>query len=299
MTNLSIGIPAYNEEANIKNLLVSLLAQKNRNFVLKEIIIVSDGSSDGTIKEVQSIIDTRIRLFDQKDRKGQAIRQNEIMHHHTGDALVLLNADILPGDDHILEELVDTMATQHADLVCANIEPLLPKTFVEKLAYFGTTTWKQMLNTINTDSLLHRCNGAARLFTRKLVEGFVWPSESGAAEDRYSYFYALSNGYKVGYAKDAVVYYRLPSTLHDYTKQMKRFMGMEVIMDRYFDKSLTAPQDPVTGKDKIKALIRSLLTHSPLTTIPYVLLQIYVRFATVKNSQSSTWDVSASTKKLV
>ena len=46
---VTIGIPAYNEEANVRNLLVSLLAQKETNFKLQEIIVVSDGSTDKTV----------------------------------------------------------------------------------------------------------------------------------------------------------------------------------------------------------------------------------------------------------
>ena len=51
MTNkltLSIFIPAYNEEANIEHLLRSILSQKQDNFKLSDINVVSDGSSDKT-----------------------------------------------------------------------------------------------------------------------------------------------------------------------------------------------------------------------------------------------------------
>src|SRR3989344_8939516 len=79
LKKVSIGIPAYNEEANIKNLLTALLAQKQENFELLEIIVISDGSDDNTVEQAKSLASEKISVIDGKDRKGQAQRQNEIM----------------------------------------------------------------------------------------------------------------------------------------------------------------------------------------------------------------------------
>jgi len=48
LITVSIGIPAYNEEANIGKLLSSLIKQKEAGFIIKEIIVVSDQSTDKT-----------------------------------------------------------------------------------------------------------------------------------------------------------------------------------------------------------------------------------------------------------
>ena len=45
---LSIGIPAYNEQANIRNLLDSIFMQKRDRFEISEVIVLSDASSDQT-----------------------------------------------------------------------------------------------------------------------------------------------------------------------------------------------------------------------------------------------------------
>ena len=50
--SITIGIPAYNEEANIKYLLKLLLNQKIKNAAIHEVIVVSDGSTDGTVLQV-------------------------------------------------------------------------------------------------------------------------------------------------------------------------------------------------------------------------------------------------------
>lgn len=44
--SVSVGIPAYNEEQNIASLIFGILKQKVNNITLKEIIVISDGSTD-------------------------------------------------------------------------------------------------------------------------------------------------------------------------------------------------------------------------------------------------------------
>ena len=61
--SVSVGIPALNEELNIKQLLTAILRQEEDSFVLREIIVVSDGSTDETVALAKSIKDKRIRVI--------------------------------------------------------------------------------------------------------------------------------------------------------------------------------------------------------------------------------------------
>ena len=56
---LSIGIVAFNEEANIAHLLKTILDQKIESVLMMEIIVVSDASSDKTDEIVGSFADPR------------------------------------------------------------------------------------------------------------------------------------------------------------------------------------------------------------------------------------------------
>ena len=86
---ISIGIPAYNEEQNIRHLLERLMRQEYVSCSLREIIIIADGCTDGTIREVRRVTDDRILLIIFPAKKGLAAGQNEIARTAGGDILVL------------------------------------------------------------------------------------------------------------------------------------------------------------------------------------------------------------------
>src|ERR1041385_4839945 len=95
--NILIGIPAYNEEANIGELLKHILSQRQINFNISKIIVISDGSTDKTVAIVSKFKNKKITLINYKKRKGQISRQNEIikMMAKNDEFLLLFEADTL------------------------------------------------------------------------------------------------------------------------------------------------------------------------------------------------------------
>lgn len=91
---ISVIIPAYNAEGVIKNALDSILAQTCK--VEYEIIVVNDGSTDGTKAIVESYIEehhnTKIVLINQNN-KGVATARNTGMKAATGDWIAFLDSD--------------------------------------------------------------------------------------------------------------------------------------------------------------------------------------------------------------
>jgi glycosyltransferase involved in cell wall biosynthesis len=87
---LSVVIPVYNEKATIRELHASVMAVD----INKEIILVDDGSTDGTreiVKELEGGI-TRVALHDRNRGKGAALRTG--FRYATGDIVIVQDADL-------------------------------------------------------------------------------------------------------------------------------------------------------------------------------------------------------------
>src|SRR5437879_7768343 len=100
--NISIGICAYNEARRLPALFESLSTQVLAfGFLLKEILVVASGCTDGTERVVEDWAERepRLGLIPEAERSGKASALNAILARFRGDILVLVNADarLLPG----------------------------------------------------------------------------------------------------------------------------------------------------------------------------------------------------------
>lgn len=100
---ISVIIPTYNESKYIKNCLESL---SNQTLLPQEIIVIDDGSTDQTLKIVNSmkIKNCKLKIVSQAHRGAGAAR-NLGAQHATGDILVFLDAD-MEFDSNFLKNLV-------------------------------------------------------------------------------------------------------------------------------------------------------------------------------------------------
>ena len=120
ISTLSIIIPAYNEERTIH-----LILDKVRDVVLvqgirKEVIIVNDGSKDGTIKAIESYMTAnptmRIRLHDQPRNMGKGAAIHTGIELATGEYLLVQDAD-LEYDPREYNDLLRPVMEGFADVV--------------------------------------------------------------------------------------------------------------------------------------------------------------------------------------
>ena len=85
----SVVIPAYNRENEIVRAVKSVLNQSFRNF---EIIVVDDGSSDGTMAAVKSIQDNRVKYIHQNN-SGACVARNTGIANACGKYVSFLDSD--------------------------------------------------------------------------------------------------------------------------------------------------------------------------------------------------------------
>jgi glycosyltransferase involved in cell wall biosynthesis len=92
MKKISIVIPVYNEKENI----YPLVEQVNKALegIDFELILVDDGSRDGTVDAIRSIADERLCLIEFKKNYGQSSALAAGIDYATGDYIVTLDGDL-------------------------------------------------------------------------------------------------------------------------------------------------------------------------------------------------------------
>jgi biofilm PGA synthesis N-glycosyltransferase PgaC len=101
--DVSVGVVAHNEEKTIRALLLALLGQRLRKINIREILVVSSGSTDRTNEIVRDCAKKRgmIRLLEEHDRRGKAAAINALLKEAESDVVVLVSGDVVPEPDAI------------------------------------------------------------------------------------------------------------------------------------------------------------------------------------------------------
>jgi len=93
---LSVVVPIYNEEESLPILVERLVQTFEENRLKGEIILVDDGSTDGTGKIAEDLCKRHrnVRVFRHKRRMGKTATLHTGFNHASGDILAMIDADL-------------------------------------------------------------------------------------------------------------------------------------------------------------------------------------------------------------
>jgi glycosyltransferase involved in cell wall biosynthesis/O-antigen/teichoic acid export membrane protein len=294
--SVSICIPAYNEEHNINHILKQILNQKQVGFVIKQIIVASDGSTDNTVKIARKYASRGVRVIAGRANMGQTYRQNQLIAASTSDILVLLNADLLLRDDEVILRLIAPVM-DGADLSAQWAKPVAPSTFVERVLRAGFVIKNYVYTHHRRGHNIYTCVGHMRALSRQFYTSVVFPTNS-TGEDQYLYLACISGGYKYRYTHSHNAYFKLPDTLADYKKYAVRIFQTQQKYDKTFSQEIVRPQRVLPAQLQVRGCIYGFLKH-PFHTIAYIILHILTQQWALRQPRlsSANFATSESTKK--
>ncbi|MEM9721803.1 MAG: glycosyltransferase family 2 protein [Bacteroidota bacterium] len=114
---LSLVIPVMNERENIQPLLEQIHAALLG--ISYEVILVDDGSSDGTPEEIRKYIDGRVILVELMKNYGQSTAMSAGIDHAKGEYVVTLDGD-LQNDPSDIPMLLEKIEAEPWDMIAGN-----------------------------------------------------------------------------------------------------------------------------------------------------------------------------------
>ena len=229
---ISIIIPAYNEEKVIAHTIEGLLETK---YPKKEIIFVDDGSKDRTL-DIATLYKDKIKVL-HKENGGKASALNYGLVYATGEIIVIVDADTIIGR-HSLKEIVKGFeVNEHVAAVAGNIKVRNRVNLITKCQALEYITGIQIVRrAFDVFGSITIVPGALGAFKKSvLTESGPYGKET-IVEDFDQTIKLLKAGLITQGSSKATAYTEAPNTLHDFVAQRKRwYRGNIQVLKRHSD----------------------------------------------------------------
>ena len=290
----SVGVMAYNEEANIQRTLQALLQQSSEKTFLAEIIVVASGCTDATVAIVQEMMQTEpsLKLLQQERREGKASAINLFLQHAFSPVLVMVGADIIPEKD-IVEKLCLHFTDSTVGMVGGRPVPVNDQhTFIGHAVHM---IWRLH------DRMARRNPKLGEVVAFRNVIHQI-PTDTAVDEIAIEAIIA-KQGLRLVYEPGAIVYNKGPMTVRDFLKQRRRIHAghLKVRSQEHYQASTM----------RIGPILREVVACAPyfistprqvIWTLGTIALEgiarLQGRYDVLRNRSHQVWQAVASTKAL-
>ncbi|MCX8179091.1 MAG: glycosyltransferase [Candidatus Aenigmarchaeota archaeon] len=216
--NVSVIIPAHNEQDSIKETIQSVLDSDYKGKI--EVIVVNDGSTDKTAEIVRSMKNSKIRLL-HTNHVGKARALNYGVSKAKYEYILFLDADSSLEKQtikEIIKPLQDKSIASSSGAVRAKLTKN-PLTWFQDFDYIVSSGWRYLSSKIGAVSVLPGFFAIKKSVFLK-VNGF---NADTLTEDFEITLRLAKAGYKAVANPDAVMFTTTPSTLRSLLKQRIRW----------------------------------------------------------------------------
>jgi len=288
--DVSVGIMAFNEEQNIGRLLKALLSQKLNQIKIKEIIVVSDGSTDKTNEIVRKFMKKNkiVKLITGNKRKGKALAINQFIKTANSKILVLESADTLP-KRNCIEKLCLPLLKKNVGICASHPAPINKKD-----SFMGFT--------INLLWLLHHRVSLKNPKFGELIafKNIIKVISNTAVDEEYIAMIIQKKGLLTQYIPNAIVFNKGPTTIKDFLRQRRRIYCGHLELKKKSNYEVST----IGNLNIFKNLIATLDTRPNhlIWNFGAVVLEAYARLLGIMDFYSkkehTIWEIADSTKKL-
>ncbi|NKQ58888.1 glycosyltransferase [Amycolatopsis sp. K13G38] len=215
---VSLIVPAYNERANIEVAIRSFLAGRHP----LEVVVVDDGSTDGTADLVESLALPRVRVI-RRENGGKAAALNTGIALARHDLVIMVDGDTVfePDTVHLL---VQPFADPAVGAVAGNVKVANRDGFLTTLQHIEYVVGS------NVDRRVHdrfqsmpTVPGAAGAFRRSALLEVGGVSQETLAEDTDLTIALGRAGWRVLYEEHAMAWTEVPATFRQLWRQRYRW----------------------------------------------------------------------------
>lgn len=201
---VTIGIITHNRIKYLPTAINSALEQCGG--AVKEILVVNDGSSDGTQEYLSSLADKRVKVINQENKQGRSSARNMVIKSMSGNWLMWLDDDDVIVPDAVSKSIEFINAHPDADVVyCDHIasdDNLKPKHITPSMSYPS----EQMLMHMMYENFIR--HGASMIRRRVFDRIGGYDNELDRGEDHDVWVRALIAGFKFYHNNQALYCFR-------------------------------------------------------------------------------------------
>lgn len=248
--SITLGICATDDVRTLPALLSAIGSFSGRY----EVVVVTSGSSDGTVEAVDQFLgESRHRVIHivENRRRGKWFALNLIFRVFTGEYLVLIPADVLTTEGAILR-LVDKLSTTPS-LGLISGHPIAHPHSPESLKLLWRLHGRALHVNGNRNS-----HATGELMAMRRCLASVLPSHT-INDDAFLARRAVRSGWHVGVDLSALAIIRVPTSIRGYVRQRERIIMGHRQLRAMGGKSTT---------------LRGLFSSSPLTATRLVLSEL-------------------------